>query len=184
VARDKSTSARPYAKAAFNCALSDKKLAEWSSFLQAAALVCLDENMAPLLIDPRISKEKLYQLFSDICDHVCVQGTATEKTNNFLKVLVNNKRLNLLSEISVLFENYRAEQERTMSVDVTTFLPLTEQQQNRIRDSLRIRLNREISLQCHIDSSILGGLIIRAGDLVIDGSVLGQLQKLRESVIA
>lgn len=176
---DKNTAARPYAKAAFEFALKQNNLAQWAMFLEAAAFVCVDERIQPLLIDPRVTTSDLYELFRDVCAQ-----WMDDKSDNFLRLLAANKRLNLLPEMTLLFVAYRAEQEKTLDVDVFSFMQLTDEQQQHLSASLQKRLKREIALHCHIDEKILGGVIVRAGDLVIDGSVLGQLQKMHHQVIA
>jgi F-type H+-transporting ATPase subunit delta len=103
---------------------------------------------------------------------------------NLIALLATNKRLMLIPEIQALYEVHRAEQEKTLNVDVVSFSVLSTAQQQKLVDSLTKRLERKVSLNISIDSSILGGAIIRAGDLVIDGSVRGKLHKLATGLAA
>ncbi|PYD07325.1 F0F1 ATP synthase subunit delta, partial [Pseudomonas syringae pv. syringae] len=98
--------------------------------------------------------------------------------------LTTNKRLMLLPEIEALYEVYRAEQEKILEVDVVSYSELTPAQQQRLSESLSQRLSRKVSLKISIDPSLLGGALIRAGDLVIDGSVRGKLNMLGTSLAA
>lgn len=90
----------------------------------------------------------------------------------------------LLPEIEALYEVYRAEQEKILEVDVVSYSELTPAQQQRLSESLSQRLSRKVSLKISIDPSLLGGALIRAGDLVIDGSVRGKLNMLGTSLAA
>lgn len=90
----------------------------------------------------------------------------------------------LLPEIKALYEVYRAEQEKILEVDVVSYSELTPAQQQRLSESLSQRLSRKVSLKISIDPSLLGGALIRAGDLVIDGSVRGKLNMLGTSLAA
>lgn len=177
MATDKSTLARPYAKAVFETAQQDKAFADWSNFLSAAALVTQDANVAALLNNPKVTKADLVELYSAVCASVI-----TDKQANFLKILAENERLGVLAEIAVIYDDMRAEAEKTAKVQVRTFMPLTDVQQNQLSQALTKRLNRQVQLDIHEDKSILGGAIVRSGDLVIDGSVLGKLRRLQQAV--
>ena len=102
---------------------------------------------------------------------------------NFLNVLAENKRLNVLPEIAELYEQHRAEAEKTVEAEVTSAFPLSNAQKKQLVEALKNRLGREISLVAKTDENIIGGAIVRAGDLVIDGSVSSQLDKLGNSLM-
>jgi F-type H+-transporting ATPase subunit delta len=106
-----------------------------------------------------------------------------EKCANFLRVLAGNRRLQLLPEISAMFEILRRDAESTIEAQMVSAFPATEEQKARVVESLRRRLNREVELSCAVDRSLLGGAIIRAGDLVIDGSVRGKLERLGNALM-
>ena len=107
-----------------------------------------------------------------------------ESLNNLIALLATNKRLMLLPEINALYEVHRAEQEKTLAVDVISFSEVSPAQQKQLIESLSQRLQRKVSLKISIDPSLLGGAVIRAGDLVIDGSVRGKLNKLSTDLAA
>ncbi|MDH5537493.1 MAG: F0F1 ATP synthase subunit delta, partial [Betaproteobacteria bacterium] len=89
-----------------------------------------------------------------------------------------NRRLALLPEIVELYEALRAEAEAVIEADVTSAYALSETEQEKIRAALRRRLGREVRITTYVDASLLGGIVIRAGDLVIDGSVRGRIAAL------
>ena len=102
---------------------------------------------------------------------------------NFLNVLAENGRLNVLAEIAELYEQHRAEAEKTVEAEVTSAFPLSDAQKQQLIDALKNRLGRDVSLVTKTDENIIGGAIVRAGDLVIDGSVSSQLEKLGNSLM-
>lgn len=169
--------ARPYAKAAFEYALEHKQLPEWSEFLQQLAAIVSVEKMSALLVDPRFTGEQAYQLLSEISN-----GQFSEQQHNFLRLLAKNKRLSVLPEIAVLFAKLHAEHEQTLDVQVVTVINLTNEQQTRLAQALQKRLNKQIILNFSQDSQLLGGILIRAGDKVIDLSLRSQLQQLNSKL--
>ena len=167
------TVARPYAQAAFQFASTHQTLKDWSEMLSLLAAVADDAGMRELIDSPHVTETQLADLFIQIAgQHI------NEKCANFIRVLCANGRLKLLPEIATLFEVQRREAEGTVQAQLVTAFPASESQQAAIIASLRKRLGREIELSCSTDSELLGGAIIRAGDLVIDGSVRGKLQRL------
>lgn len=171
---EKTTIARPYAQAIFELAQGRKELPRWSEMLQLVAAVAADERMSALVGNPRVSKDELAKLFLSICgDNLSQDG------QNLIRLLVENGRTNVLTEIAALYESYRAEAERTVEAQVISAFPVDEAQKQQIVAMLKKRLGRDVTLSCETDKGLLGGAIIRAGDLVIDGSVTGQLAKLQ-----
>ncbi len=171
------TLARPYAKAAFGFAIEKDKLTPWSEMLVFLSSIATDEAMITVLDSPSTTKEKAADVFlSVVSDQIDEQGI------NFVRLLANNDRLELLPEISALYENHKAEYEKTVDVDLTSAIELTEQQMSELSNKLEIKLNRKVNINCQIDSTVMGGLIIRAGDLVIDASIRGKLNDLADSL--
>lgn len=175
---EKSTVARPYALAAFELAREKNELAKWSDMLQFAAMVAIDDTMQQYSNNPHISRESLSRLFLSICSE-----QLTDVGKNFIKVLIDNRRLNVLPEIAMLYEQHRAEAERTVEAEVISAFPLSETQQALLVDKLKQRLGRDVNLIAKVDANLLGGAIVRAGDLVIDGSVNGQIDKLAHALM-
>jgi F-type H+-transporting ATPase subunit delta len=167
------TVARPYAQAAFNYATEQQALREWSDMLALLATVAVDPDMARLIESPYLTETQLADLIVDICgDRLTVNGA------NFVRVLAANRRMELLPDIAALFEIERQEAEGTIKAELVSAYPATDEQQARIIEGLRRRLGKDVELSCSTDAGLLGGAIIRAGDLVIDGSVRGKLQRL------
>ena len=167
------TIARPYAQAAFLFADSHQVLKKWSGMLEFLAVVAADPEMTDLIENPRLTETQVAELFigigADRLDDNC---------HNFIRLLAENRRLKLLPEIAALFEIQRREAERTIRAELITAFPATEAQQATVTAALKQRLGRDIELECRTDSSLIGGAIIRAGDLVIDGSVRGKLERM------
>ena len=175
---EKSTVARPYALAAFELAQEKNELAKWSEMLQFAALVASDDTMQQYSGNPRVSRDTLSKLFMSVCE-----GQLNDTGTNFIKVLIENRRLDVLPEIAMLYEQHRAEAERTIEAEVISAFPLSDAQQSLLDDKLKQRLGRSVNLIAKVDPNLLGGAIVRAGDLVIDGSVSGQVDKLAQSLM-
>lgn len=165
--------ARPYARAAFALAHEGGNLAGWSERLALLAAVAGDERVAERLRAPRVTPAERSDLIIDICgEHL------DDHARNFVRLLAENGRLPLLPEIATQYERLRAQEEGRVDAHVLSASELTKEQQKRIADSLGRRLEREIRLRCDVDESLIGGAVIRAGDLVIDGSLKGRLQRL------
>ena len=168
------TVARPYARAAFEYASARKGgLKKWSGMLQLAASVSNDSAIRALLASPDHSAEEKADLFLAVCGNDC-----TKAGENFIRLLAENHRLGLLPEITRVFEELRAEEEKTVEAEMVSSFPVDDAQRDAIAAALSKRLNRDVVLNCKVDESLLGGAIIRAGDLVIDGSAQGKLAKL------
>jgi len=175
---ENSTIARPYAQAAFDIANEKGDLKSWSDMLQLIAAVTSDAVMSDMISNPSIEREKITDIIVDVC-----ADNLNDTAKNFVKVLADNGRLNVAAEIALGFEEHRAEAEKTVKAEVTSAFPLSDAQTKSITDALKKRLGREVTLVTSIDETIVGGAIIRAGDLMIDGSVNGQLDKLATTLM-
>lgn len=174
---EKSTIARPYAQAVFDLASAQRQLGPWSEQLQLMTAVVADPRLQRLIGNPRITRTQLAGLIVDICgDRLDAQA------RSLVGVLAENRRLDLLPEIGALFAQYRAEAEKTVQAEVVSAFPLSAEQQAGIVAALKRRLGREISLKNSTDETLVGGAVIRAGDLVIDGSVTGHLDRLASAL--
>ncbi|AZT85693.1 F0F1 ATP synthase subunit delta [Marinobacter sp. NP-4(2019)] len=171
------TLARPYAKAAFAAAQEHDQLAEWSQVLTVAGQVTANEDIRQLLANPELEEQKKADLILEVAE-----DGVTEQVRNFFAVLAENRRLTLLPEIAALFNTYRADLERTVGIEVTAAFELTEEQQQQLAQALSRKLERKVSLAASMDKSLIGGAIIRTGDLVIDASVRGKLTKLADAL--
>lgn len=179
---DSTTIARPYAKAIFEHALAEKKLADWSAYLINLTQVVLTPQVEKFIANPATRIEQHIELLQAAFS--ATTSNENKSLNNWIALLAINKRLMLLPEICSLYEIHRAEQEKTLDVQVISFSDLSNTQQQRLIESLSQRLQRKVALKISIDPTLLGGAVIRAGDLVIDGSVRGKLNKLSTDLTA
>lgn len=167
------TLARPYAEAVFELARARNDLESWSGMLTLIATVAADANMTRLAHDPRVEHARFLALFLDICDQQLDEAGA-----NFVHLLIDNKRLELLPEIVTQFEALKTEAEGRMEATVVSAFPLEAAQIKTLGDALKRRFGRDVNLMIQVDKTLLGGVVIRTGDLVIDGSVRGRLADL------
>ena len=174
---DYNTLARPYAKAAFEYALSEGKLADWSAMLGMVAEAASNKEVAEFLLNPSLNSGAKAELLLDIC-----KVKVDDKSSNFIQLLSEKSRLPLIPVIAGMYEAFRAEQEKSVEALVTSAFALEAEQQQLLVDALRKRLNCEVTLKVEIDKRLIGGVIIRTGDLVIDGSIRGKIAKLAESL--
>lgn len=171
------TFARPYAKAVFELAQSEGAFPKWSEMLENAAMIASDKQFHSLAKNPRFSLQELIGLFDSIG-----QKIYSDEMKNFIRILGKFKRLSLLPEIALLYEEMRAVAERVVNVELISAQPLDDKLRERFIQVLMKRMSCNIALECQVDKGILGGAIIRAGDLVIDGSIRGRLAKLSDAV--
>jgi F-type H+-transporting ATPase subunit delta len=168
------TVARPYAKAAFEFARDNGKLPAWSEQLALAAAVASDAAFARYLAQPTLTAEQQTDAFLKAAGDKL--GGAVR---NFVTEIVHNKRVEALPEIAELFEAFRAELEHTADVSVTSAYELSDAQRETLADKLSHKLGRKIAIdEVTVDRNLIGGVVIRSGDLVIDASVRGKLNKL------
>lgn len=180
---DSVTIARPYAQAAFDFALAHQDLALWHDCLNIVAAVVEDKDAERFLSNPSSTASQHSDLLMTIVKSTKKTADLTA-VDNFIKTLAKNRRLAVLPDILKLFEGLRAEQEKTLVVQVVSYAELTKAEQQKLIDSLGKRLNRAVSLTTTIDKKLLGGAVIYANDLVIDGSVRGKINKLRTRLVA
>ena len=176
---DRSSIARPYARAAFAEARANKRLAPWSDALVTGAKVVQDERVQPLLDHPRVTPAQLAQLVFEIAG-----DSLGEHGNNFVKTLAENHRLGYLPEIALIFNELKDAEEGVVDVTVTSAAPLDQQQQLALSEALARKLKRQVRLHCQTDSTLIGGAVLRAGDLVIDGSLRTRLDRLANELTA
>ncbi len=181
------TLARPYAKAAFEVAQNESKgaeskMAEWSDALHFIDAVVSNDEFAAVIDNPAMSAEAKGEILIDICgdklSHVSLSGAQ----KNFIKVMAENSRLMLMPAIVVLFEAHCAEAENTVEAVATSAYALSDAQVQSMSAALKKKLGREVSLTTEIDTSLIGGVVIRAGDLVIDGSTQAKIGSLTQAV--
>ncbi|TKR30563.1 F0F1 ATP synthase subunit delta [Luteimonas gilva] len=168
------TLARPYARAAFAIARDAGKFAQWSDALGFAARLSADPQIASLLGNPKLTDDDAVVLLSP--------NDADQPVRDFLALLADNRRLALLPEIAGLYEEARAEAERIVKAKVTSAAALPAGELDAIKVALKKRFGREVELETAIDESLIGGAVIDAGDVVIDGSLRGKLSRLQTAL--
>lgn len=166
------TVARPYAKAAFDFAVEAKAMDNWLSQLTFAAEVAKDVTVKGYL-SAGASVEQAQAFFLNVCGE-----QVDSECQNFLKVMAENERLLVLPQVLEQFIVLKADLEQEIAVDVTSAVEVTAEQKTTLSAALEKRLARKVKLNCNVDVSIVSGLIIQAGDLVIDGSIKGKLNRL------
>jgi F-type H+-transporting ATPase subunit delta len=184
---EKHTIARPYAEAVFELARKRGALDAWSGALGLAGGLMADGQVADFLASPSLSDDERLKfvtgLASSAGDSGLFDGNDRYGTN-FLKLLIENDRIDVLPEIAAHFETLKAETENVVDVTVTSAAPLDDAQKQAIANALRDRLGREIRLETELDEDLIGGAVIRAGDVVIDGSLRARLEGLASALTA
>ncbi|MDP3562318.1 MAG: F0F1 ATP synthase subunit delta [Legionellaceae bacterium] len=180
---DNNTVARPYAKAVFEFALQSKQISEWSDILGFLGQVVSDPLALQFIRNPSTTPEQQSELLLSIVTQLHPVKDQTHVVN-LLHLLAQNKRLLVLPSICSQYDTLRAEHEKTLTVDVIAFAPLTRDQEERLIKRLSERLQRSVTLNVSIDKSLHGGAIIRAGHLVFDASVATQIKKLSANLAA
>lgn len=170
------TVARPYAKAAFDFALEQGAIENWHEMLAFAAAVAADDSMKAFLSSAE-TLDKKTEVFVSVCGE-----QLDEKGQNFVRVMAENGRLKALPAVETLYSDLRAEYEKEVAVDVTSATKLTKKQQDNLAKTLEKRFSRKVKLNCSVDAAIVSGLMIKAGDTVIDGTVRGKLTRLAHAL--
>jgi len=176
---DRITVARPYARAAFEEARGDKRLGPWSEALGNAAAAVQDPRVQNLLGNPHVTPQQLGQLIIEIAG-----PQLDEDGRNFVQTLAENRRLAYLPEIATFFDELKDTEEGVVDVTVTSAAPLAEDQQRTLTEALTRRLKRQVRLHTATDATLIGGAILRAGDLVIDGSLRARLERIAYELTA
>ncbi len=168
------TLARPYATAVFKRAKETGTTSQWSDTLGFLAAVLSDSQIEQAAENPVSSKEKFTSALLDLCSGKIIDGEG----ENFVRLLIANKRLGLTKLISEQFEQLRADEEGYIVADVHTAYPLDDAEINQLTTLLQQTLGKQPRLHVQVDETLIGGVLIKAGDRVIDASVRGQIQRL------
>jgi F-type H+-transporting ATPase subunit delta len=170
------TLARPYARAAFESARDANALAAWSQKLAFSAQVLADARIKAIIGDPRLGNSDLVTLLSP------PDEPADSGFSGFLGLLVDNRRAGLLVDIAALFEELKRESERVLKVMLRSANAMPDGEAEKIKVALKKRFGRDIELEQRVDPALIGGAVIDAGDVVIDGSVSGRLARLENAL--
>jgi F-type H+-transporting ATPase subunit delta len=177
---DNNTLARPYAQAIFDVARESGDLATWGAALDVASQVLADGQVAEYLSDPKFSDARRYEFLTGLFGEAGadVLSGKDKKGGNFLKLLLEYRRIAVLPEIAAHFETLKADIENRVDATVTSAVALSETQIGEIAKALKERLGRDVKVTTEIDEDLIGGAVIRAGDVVIDGSLRARLAGL------
>jgi len=170
------TVARPYAKAAFDFAQENNALDKWAEMLHFSACVAQNTQVADV-INGVLAPESVADVFIKICgEQLDVHG------QNFIRVMAENERLVTLPEVAQQFLSLCADAGKKMDVDIISAKKLTKVQLTKISAKLETRLERKVKLNCSVEPSLIAGMIIRAGDLVIDNSIRHQIERMSDAI--
>ena len=173
------TIARPYANALFDLAKRDGALDEWSRMLSVLSATIKHPTINVMLHNPDTAAQVKAHRLADVCGE-----ELDDRGSKFLQALADNNRLLLLGEIRTQYEALKAEEESSLDVEVISAYELSESESSKLASALNRKFEKEITIESRVDSSLIGGAIIRAGDIVIDGSIRGKLNKLAETLVA
>jgi F-type H+-transporting ATPase subunit delta len=171
---ERATVARPYAKAAFAYAREAGKLDPWSRWLGTARAVVESDEYAAYERSPGVTTRQLAALVAGVCGDDELDANARA----FVDLLAENGRVGYLPEIAARFEELKAEDQNVADVEVVSAVELSEAQRERLAGALRTRLRRDVRLRCTVDPALIGGAVVRSGDMLIDGSLAYRLDRL------
>jgi F-type H+-transporting ATPase subunit delta len=171
---ESATLARPYAEAVFSLAKETGKLEMWSDNLALLTSVVSDPTMIAVIANPQLAKTTLTRLLHDIC---CDEQTSQE-SRNLIKLLVENRRLQVVPQVAIQYEQLKAQHQGYLKVEIASSYPISTEQQQEVETVLHQRLGKAVDVNITVDPTLLGGWLIRAGDAVIDLSIKGRLERL------
>lgn len=172
------TLARPYAVAAYKRAKESGTVGEWSDALAFLAALMENREIIQAAANPKVKREQFTTAFLGLC-----AGHMNTEAENFVRLLIRNRRLALVKYIAELFQEYQAADEGYIDVDVTTAFPLEDEEWGKLGAVLQRVLQKQPRLRVFIDDRLIGGVYIRAGHRVIDASVRGQIERLAKNLL-
>jgi len=171
------TAARPYAKAVFELAESSGALDTWSEQLSAMASIVSADGSAELLDNPKVNAAQKVDTFKELAN-----GSLNDQSVNLLKSLGENNRFALLPDMASLFETMKSESQGEVEGEIIAAAAMSDAQESAIVAALEKRMGRKVKLVTKIDETLLGGAVVRVGDLVIDGSLQGRFQSMKAAM--
>ena len=172
------TIARPYASAVFDIASNKDTLKEWSIFLKKTSKLLDQQDIKTLIKTPGLNKKTIAEIFFEASVEESETSKNKELFSNFLNVLSENKRLNIITMVSSQFEQKKQQAEQVSEVLLSSAAALSEEDVEEIKQALSKKLGKKIELKNSVDESLIGGALIKIGDHMIDGSVRSQLKKM------
>jgi len=172
-----SKAARPYAIAAFRQASDEGKLDQWSEMLALLEIVIADPDVTRLIDSPEVADAQVSAFIIDVCG-----DRLSDPGGNFVRVLSENRRLGQIQNIAAGFEAERARAEHRNEVSITSAFPLSDAETNTITEAMAKHLGTRVDVQVDVDPALIGGVVIRSGDTVIDASIRGRLNQMAQSI--
>ena len=173
------TLARPYAKAAFAFASEQGATDNWSNALQVLSAAVQDEAFSAYLNRPELTPAEQVSIFAKVLGE-----NQTQAVSNFLMLLADNARLALLPEIEAEYELLRSQNNNTVDVVIESAFPMTSVQEQLLTHALEKKFNAAVNVSVEVNPALIAGVVIRAGDQVIDDSALNKLEKMRTRLLA
>lgn len=173
--------ARPYAKAVFEIASAAGTVQRWSSLLNALAAITRDKQMMAAVKNPHFTAEKLQQIIQDTLKAMSF-SELSEEEQRFITLLLSRHRIELLPLIATFFDELMSAAESTIEMMVSSAHPLNDGQKKALEKALAQRFGRRPALNFEVREALIGGILVQAGDQVIDASVSGQLTRMMNSV--
>ena len=182
---DNNTIARPYAQAIFDLANEAGDLGQWSESLTIAGQLFADVVLAEYLANPELNDQQRLEFLTGLFKQAGAKLLAgdNDKGTNFLRLLLENRRIAVMPEIAEHYETQKAKVENTVDAVVTSAVKLNKNQIGDIEEALKKRLSCDVNVATKINENLIGGAVIRAGDVVIDGSLRARLESLANAVI-
>ncbi|HHC74377.1 MAG TPA: F0F1 ATP synthase subunit delta, partial [Thiothrix sp.] len=171
------TAARPYAKAVFEMAQETGELDQWSAQLASIAAILSADGADALISNPRMTSAEKVSTIAEIAG-----DAINDKGVNLLRALADNDRLAIVPEIADVYEELKAAAQGSVEAELISAMAMSAEQQDAISRALEKRLGREVKLVTKIDETLMGGAIIRTGDLVIDGSIQSRLNEMKATL--
>ncbi len=174
---ENTTAARPYARAVYQTAQQHNAVSEWGDALALMAAVVSDSAMRDVLDNPRMGRQQKGEAVLTV-----IGDKLSAQQQNLIRLMAENNRLQALPDVAQQFEVFRAEAEGKIDAQVVSAFELSDEQVNTITTTLKNKLGREVSLTTATDVSLIGGVVIKAGDTIIDGSMKSRLESLALSL--
>ena len=172
-----STLARPYARAAFEYAVAHSEVDTWAKQLELLTAIVSDAKVSEALASPTLTSAQTASVLTGLCG-----DELSQSVNNFVNILADNKRVALLPSVSEQFHVFKANREKSVDVTLISAQAVDSADEAKLAKVLTDKLEREVKISTEIDASLIGGVVVRTADLVIDGSVRGRLAKLAEAM--
>lgn len=173
------TLARPYAKAAFAYASEQGATDAWSNALNLLSAAVQDEAFSAYLNRPELTPAEQVSVFAKVLGE-----DQTAAVSNFLTLLADNDRLSLLPEIFEEYEQLKSQNNNSVDVVIESAFPLSSTQEQVLAEALKKRFNAAVNVTVEVKPELIAGVVIRAGDQVIDDSALNKLEKMRTRLLA